>query len=535
MKKSLLFLLLTCSTLLLFSQQVAKNYVVVEIGTGTWCTFCPGAAMGADDLVANGHQVAIIENHGGDSYANPSSNARNNYNNVEGFPTAHFNGLNPYVGGSHTQSMYDNYLPRYNDAIAVMSDFTMDLSYTHAGLDYTATISVDEVGDYSGENLVVQLAWTESHIAEEWQGMDELNFVNRGMFPSASGTPYTGGSQTFEISFTAEPSWNIFKSELVAFVQDNTTKEILQAQKISLAQTVGTNNIAALELLETDPCENPISPSFTVRNMGSASITSMVIDYSVNDGSDTGTYNWSGNLEPEESQVIVMDPISFTEQNENNISIEITQVNGTADDDNIDNTIPPTVFSRLATTTTVQISILTDDYGSETSWVFEDENGNNIASGGSYSNNTLYTSYADVEPGQCYTFTIFDSYGDGICCSYGEGYYQITSNGVVLAEGGQFGSEESKNIKTAEQLTTGTAESIFDEISIYPNPAQGQLHIDNAGDMNLRVYDMTGHTVLSKNSLTNSEVINTEPLVPGTYIVQLDNGVTVHTTQLIVK
>ena len=36
------------------AQAVPREMVVMEIGTGTWCTYCPGAAMGADDLLENG-------------------------------------------------------------------------------------------------------------------------------------------------------------------------------------------------------------------------------------------------------------------------------------------------------------------------------------------------------------------------------------------------------------------------------------------------------------------------------------------------
>ena len=50
-----------------FSQQIQRDKVLIEIGTGTWCQYCPGSAMGADDMVANGHDVVIIENHNGDS------------------------------------------------------------------------------------------------------------------------------------------------------------------------------------------------------------------------------------------------------------------------------------------------------------------------------------------------------------------------------------------------------------------------------------------------------------------------------------
>ena len=34
-----------------------RNMVILEIGTGTWCQYCPGASMGAHDLLANGKTV----------------------------------------------------------------------------------------------------------------------------------------------------------------------------------------------------------------------------------------------------------------------------------------------------------------------------------------------------------------------------------------------------------------------------------------------------------------------------------------------
>jgi hypothetical protein len=244
MKKFTFLFFTLLFSIAVYAQQVNKNYVVVEIGTGTWCQYCPGAAMGADDLVENGHLVAIIENHNGDPYAYTASNARNTYYNITGYPTAFFNGGNSVVGGSHTESMYGSYLPKYNSAIAVLSDFTMDLSETHNGLDYTVTIDVNEVGNYTGENLVVQLALTESHIQVNWQGMTEVNFVSRAMYPSHLGTTYTGGTSSINLSFTADPSWDLSNSELVAFIQDNTSKAILQADKLTLAEPNGTNNVA---------------------------------------------------------------------------------------------------------------------------------------------------------------------------------------------------------------------------------------------------------------------------------------------------
>ena len=80
-------------------------------------------------------------------------------------------------------------------------------------------------------------------------------------------------------------------------------------------------------------------------------------------------------------------------------------------------------------------------------------------------------------PNECYTFTIYDSYGDGICCSYGNGGYSVTdASNYTLASGGyttaSFSDEESTEFKT---MSSGSS-SIYDNtivntISIYPNPA----------------------------------------------------------------
>ena len=57
----------------MFAQQVDRDKVLLEIITGTWCYYCPGAAMGAEDLIANGKEVAVVEYHTGDTYENTFS------------------------------------------------------------------------------------------------------------------------------------------------------------------------------------------------------------------------------------------------------------------------------------------------------------------------------------------------------------------------------------------------------------------------------------------------------------------------------
>lgn len=91
----------------------------------------------------------------------------------------------------------------------------------------------------------------------------------------------------------------------------------------------------------------------------------------------------------------------------------------------------------------VTLTLVTDNYGSETSWSLTDSVGNTVASGSGYGNNqTINETFTGlVGPHQ---FTIFDSYGDGICCAYGNGSYELKDgNGNTIASGGSFASSES--------------------------------------------------------------------------------------------
>lgn len=93
----------------------------------------------------------------------------------------------------------------------------------------------------------------------------------------------------------------------------------------------------------------------------------------------------------------------------------------------------------------VTLTLVTDNYGSETSWTVKNASGSTLFSGSGYGNNQTITETFNLADGD-YTFTINDSYGDGICCSYGNGSYSLADAGnTVLASGGSFASSETKS------------------------------------------------------------------------------------------
>ncbi|MBT8189401.1 MAG: zinc-dependent metalloprotease [Bacteroidia bacterium] len=93
----------------------------------------------------------------------------------------------------------------------------------------------------------------------------------------------------------------------------------------------------------------------------------------------------------------------------------------------------------------VTLTIVLDNYPAETTWSIT-SGGLTYASGGPYSTAGATEVEVNCLNDACYDFNIFDSYGDGICCTYGNGSYLLEdASGNTLASGGSFGSSETTN------------------------------------------------------------------------------------------
>ncbi len=95
----------------------------------------------------------------------------------------------------------------------------------------------------------------------------------------------------------------------------------------------------------------------------------------------------------------------------------------------------------------VTMTLNFDNYPSETSWEIVGS-GEVVASGGTYGSQPQMSTLNITQclPEGCYTVTVFDSYGDGLCCQYGEGSYVVTDEyGNELASGASFNSTSSGN------------------------------------------------------------------------------------------
>ncbi len=106
----------------------------------------------------------------------------------------------------------------------------------------------------------------------------------------------------------------------------------------------------------------------------------------------------------------------------------------------------------------VTVTIVTDNYGNETTWTLTGPGGSPFyGSGSDLESNETYVDNYCVPEGAVLIFTINDAYGDGICCAYGSGSYTISGNGNTFASGGQFGLTEEKIFITAPAVAVDLA------------------------------------------------------------------------------
>ncbi len=180
-----------------------------------------------------------------------------------------------------------------------------------------------------------------------------------------------------------------------------------------------------------------------------------------------------------------------------------------------------------STCTDVTLILNFDDYPQETSWQITSNN-QIVASGSTYpiqqDGSTLALKEC-LESGK-YTLTILDSYGDGMCCRYGNGSYSLTFPGNTIASGASFGSYESTTF-TIDNTSLTTEDVITTEqlsITAFPNPVKKDrilnVTVQNK-DAEYEIFNLLGNTVMKGKLVQKS--INTPQLPTGMYFLNIND------------
>jgi len=187
----------------------------------------------------------------------------------------------------------------------------------------------------------------------------------------------------------------------------------------------------------------------------------------------------------------------------------------------------PTVYRKM------QLSLRTDNNPQETTWEIRDETGGLLTSSGVITQaNTLLTFPIQIPTGGCYTFTVFDAGGNGLCCTQGYGYYQLLdSTGALIGEGDQFGN----HVTHAFRIHSAAGLEETDPVSgleVFPNPFGDVLSLrftkSATSGFRVRILTPAGMEVFDKTYTgmlpgTHELEISTAMLSPGVYILEAGN------------
>jgi hypothetical protein len=182
------------------------------------------------------------------------------------------------------------------------------------------------------------------------------------------------------------------------------------------------------------------------------------------------------------------------------------------------------------------LTLKLDNYPEETSWTIKNQSGATVASGGTYGSSpdgSTITATNCLTAG-CYTFTINDSYGDGICCTYGSGSYSLKdASGTTLASGSSFTSSAAHNFcvggataryARGEDLPVFTTEEPAVRI-VYPNPVKDKLKIKlKAGAVIRSVKIATMSGMLMEVNEQDDKDLDVSDLQSGMYILSVDTN-----------
>ncbi len=551
-----LFAFVTYGQTIVSTSPENKN-VVLEEFTGINCVFCPqGHAIAKAIQDANPDRVVIINIHQG-GFATPTGGQpdfRTPYGNAIvgqsysgsgfGYPSGTVNrhvfpGRSMASGGG--TAMGRNYWTiSANETLAIGSPVNVAVE---AEIDVqTNVLTVHVEGYYTsnspeGTNLLNVALLQNNTKGPQTGGGQGNNYIHMhrlvemitGQWGEVINTTTAGTFVDRTYTYTIPADYNnvpveLADMEVVAFIS-NTHQEIPSGSRAYPTYTGLTNaNDANLRYVEDipDTCLSFLSPQINVQNLGYEDITSLEIEYVIN--GESHTYNWTGNIEALRNETITLDGVFFDLNATNTISINLPN-----DDENSNNTATTTFDKTVDATTTINMVLTTDAYGSECRWNIKDYNGTVMYNGGPYQNNTTINETFEL-PSNCYTFNIIDTYGDGGASAT----LTDSDNVIVFTTNGNYGSGTSKNFST-DGFVMGTNDSQLDNVVLYPNPASTVLNLKNAENASIQVYDILGKMILSQENISMDEQINVANLQTGTYFMKISKDNLVTTKRFLVS
>lgn len=271
-----------------------------------------------------------------------------------------------------------------------------------------------------------------------------------------------------------------------------------------------------------------MTPKVTIQNNGTDPITSATIETYIN-GTLANTDTWTGNMITYDVDVVTLTTLTGLSGTPTlTFDVNVANDNVSTNDEVTANMSE----SNLQSEQTIDIVIQPDQYPGETSWDLIDGSGSVIASraAGSISGSGIVTETVNLGSSiDCFTFKIYDSYGDGICCAYGNGWYEVRdgSNGNVVFGGGNFDDVEANAFQNS--VVVGLDQELDGFVKVYPSVSHGDLKIELNGEVDaeysVTLLNQVGQVVYQRALGTNGTYdVSINNLSAGIYNVLIQGG-----------
>ena len=354
--------------------------------------------------------------------------------------------------------------------------------------------------------------------------------------PASIGTPNGVEVDLDNIIFLA------FVSESVK-TPGNATRPILNACELTSVQ--GTEEaiypfIATVASASGISCSETRTFNIGITNGGLDELTSLKFEAYV-DGELAKEQTWEGSIASYAGTNVEME--LEVSGGTHTVEVKIVEANGTAFEFTKSTNVKFDEWAEVlieGESEEFTIDIMQDKYGNQITWELLASDLSVLASGGPYtmlvggsSATQLHQEKVTVAKGECVKFVIKDAVGNGICCQYGEGYYQVKdSNGNVLIDGdGDFGSEASVLLS----VTSGesVAETTTETYNIFPNPVKDVLTVKGENMKQVVIYNSLGQMVETINADANEVKVNVSAYNNGMYFINvIDNNGAMTTSQI---
>jgi len=470
------------------STEPTNRNVILEEFTGRTCVWCPSGHVVANQIAANhpGRFWSVnIHSNGyfsATSYPNLNTDKGNLIRagfNATSFPSGVVNrttagaiGRGEWTGQANTQF---NQLAECNVAGFVALNPATRVASITVEVYYTGNSAVDEnyltVAMLQDSILGSQTGMSDNPaqvIGNQYCHMHILrDFINESLWgdpisPTTQGTLITR-TYTYQVpEMIGSPNGvevDLNNIHFVAWVserfQGNPSRPILNANQLDLV--FGTDDPiypAIMRINQTggNTCTHTKDVEIGIQNLGTDAITSMTVLVEME--GQTQTINWEGEMPQyaDEKLTTTMEVPFGTHP----ITATIIEANGSPYTFEATGSLNCIEWAEIETEeeeVQMRLDLMQDKYGAQITWDVKTADGIVLASGGPYTtlagatSTQLHVEMFTVPANECATFHIHDGGQNGICCSYGHGYYLIKdSDGNVLIgdeNNGQYGSDAS--------------------------------------------------------------------------------------------